>query len=90
MKSNSFCRLRKVILIWEAELQHPLRVRFLRRGICRGRLATQQPFRKRLEGWNLSQLDIEIIADVPWGLGTLSYNHNIIRLGSTLSWRRGC
>ena len=46
-------------------------------------------FQKWLEGWNLLQFDdIRIIADVPGGLGALSYNHDVIHLGSMLSWRR--
>lgn len=47
-------------------------------------------FQKWLKSWNLLQLDdIRIVADVPWGLGALSYHHNIIHLGSVLCRRRG-
>lgn len=66
IKSHGLCTLVEVILVPEAELQHLLRIQLLQFGICGGSLATQQPFQKWLEGWNLLQLDdIGIVADIP-------------------------
>lgn len=44
-------------------------------------------FQKRLESWNFLQFyDIGIIADIPGGLCSWGYHHNIVHFCSLLGW----
>lgn len=48
-------------------------------------------FQKGLESWDFLQFyDIWIIADIPGGLRSWGYHHNVVHFCPMLGWRRRC